>query len=101
MEEARRLWNELARIDDLQQRLEASYMLFPAEIKMACRQGPPSYRDDLPDSFFFAEGAEAVECIPKLQYCSCQYFEKNVVQTKKSITCQHLLAILLNDPFIV
>jgi predicted nucleic acid-binding Zn finger protein len=101
MEAAKGLWNELAMIADLQQRLEASYMLFPAEIKRACRQGPPTLRDDLPDSFFFRESAEEVECIPRLQYCSCPYFEKNVIQAKRSITCSHLLAILLNDPFIV
>lgn len=119
MNEFRRLREAILVLPDFESRLRTALMLFPAEVEAACRVPSPLFQDAI--RFLFEPGPgfnsrEPIDCIPALNYCSCKYFEKQgreshgdfllihyiyvflVIQTRASIVCPHLLAVILHEP---
>lgn len=70
-------------------RLRAVIMMFPPDaLQSACKLSEPSVEaTDRAIVYRFSEnGFSSYECLPDVQYCSCQYFEKNVIFNASSAT---------------
>lgn len=90
-EDASRLLLSIRGIRDRTDRLRAATIVFPLDaVQSACKLSEPSVEiTDRAVVYRFSEnGLASYECLPDVQYCSCQYFEKNVVFHGSSATVQ-------------
>jgi hypothetical protein len=77
------------RIQNRTDRLRAAIMIFPPDaLQHACKLSEPSIEaTERAIVYRFSEnGFLSYECLPDVQYCSCQYFEKNVIFNGSSAT---------------
>lgn len=89
-QDASSLLSSIRRIPDKSSRLHAAMKIIPPDaVQSACRLSEPSVEatEKTAAVYRFSEnGLASCECLADVQYCSCDYFQENVIRNCSSAT---------------